>query len=130
MEEMRLPALVSNYSSSVAQVHSPISGIVKRLLVLLLLFGVVALGLWSFRRLPIDTFPDPTPMGFRYALGFLLLGASIGLYQELSYFDHVPYWERAIYDHLTHMLFGWIGLLVASVSSAVFSFTFANLIWA
>lgn len=33
-----------------------------RLLVLLLLFGVVALGLWSFRRLPIDTFPDPTPI--------------------------------------------------------------------
>ena len=33
-----------------------------RLLVLLLLFGVVALGLWSFRRLPIDAFPDPTPI--------------------------------------------------------------------
>lgn len=33
VEEMRLPAQVSNYSSSVAQVHSPISGIVKRLFV-------------------------------------------------------------------------------------------------
>ena len=58
----------------------------------------------------------PTPMGFRYALGFFLLGASIGLYQVLSYFDLVPIWERAIYVHLTHLLFGWIGLLVASVS--------------
>jgi len=33
-----------------------------RLLVLLLLVGVVDLGLWSFRRLPIDTFPAPTPI--------------------------------------------------------------------
>jgi len=61
----------------------------------------------------------PTPMGFRYALGFLLLGASIGLYQVLSYFDLVPFWERAIYVHLTLLLFGWIGLLVASVSFQV-----------
>ena len=37
-----------------------------RLLVLLLLFGVVALGLWSFRRLPIDTFPDPTRFLAKY----------------------------------------------------------------
>lgn len=33
-----------------------------RLLVLLLLFLSVAAGVWSFLKLPIDTFPDPTPV--------------------------------------------------------------------
>ncbi|MFN3471180.1 MAG: efflux RND transporter permease subunit [Aquificaceae bacterium] len=33
-----------------------------RLPIVLLLIGVVALGLWSFKKLPIDTFPDPTPV--------------------------------------------------------------------
>ncbi|MFN3976118.1 MAG: hypothetical protein ACK4LT_03545 [Aquificaceae bacterium] len=61
----------------------------------------------------------PAPMGFRYALGFLLLGASMGFYQVLSYFGFVPFWERAVYLHLTLLLFGWIGLLVASVSFQV-----------
>ncbi len=33
-----------------------------RLLVLILLIGSMLLGLWSFKKLPIDTFPDPTPV--------------------------------------------------------------------
>ncbi|MCS7284640.1 MAG: efflux RND transporter permease subunit, partial [Hydrogenobacter thermophilus] len=33
-----------------------------RLLVLLLLFLSVVVGVWSFLKLPIDTFPDPTPV--------------------------------------------------------------------
>ncbi|MFN3813231.1 MAG: efflux RND transporter permease subunit [Aquificaceae bacterium] len=33
-----------------------------RLLMLILLIGSMFLGLWSFKELPIDTFPDPTPV--------------------------------------------------------------------
>jgi len=33
-----------------------------RLLVLLLLFVSLGVGVWSFLKLPIDTFPDPTPV--------------------------------------------------------------------
>jgi len=33
-----------------------------RLLVLVLLFLSIAIGIWSFLKLPIDTFPDPTPV--------------------------------------------------------------------
>ncbi|MGB9873636.1 MAG: efflux RND transporter permease subunit, partial [Hydrogenobacter sp.] len=33
-----------------------------RLLVLVLLLLSVAVGIWSFLKLPIDTFPDPTPV--------------------------------------------------------------------
>ncbi|WP_461829286.1 efflux RND transporter permease subunit, partial [Aquifex sp.] len=33
-----------------------------RLLILLSLIGVIALGVYSYKKLPIDTFPDPTPV--------------------------------------------------------------------
>lgn len=33
-----------------------------RILVLLLLFVSISVGVWSFLKLPIDTFPDPTPV--------------------------------------------------------------------
>lgn len=33
-----------------------------RILILLLLFFSVLIGIWNFVKLPIDTFPDPTPV--------------------------------------------------------------------
>ncbi|MDQ7082165.1 MAG: efflux RND transporter permease subunit [Aquificota bacterium] len=33
-----------------------------RLLVLIALVGVIVYGIYSFRKLPIDAFPDPTPV--------------------------------------------------------------------
>lgn len=68
----------------------------------------------------------PTPIGFRYALIFLLLGTTVGFYQVLSYFGYLPFWEKAIYLHLTLLLFGWIGLLVASVSFQVVEMFFVT----
>ncbi len=72
--------------------------------------------LWHLFRIKAYT---PTPLGFRYALILLMVGATIGFYQVLSYFDLVPFWNKAIHAHLTILLFGWIGLLVASVSFQV-----------
>ncbi len=33
-----------------------------RLLVLIVLVGVVVYGVYSYKKLPIDAFPDPTPV--------------------------------------------------------------------
>lgn len=68
----------------------------------------------------------PTPIGFKYALIFLLLGASAGLYQVLSLWGYAPFWERVVYIHLTLLLFGWIALLVASVSFRVVEMFFVT----
>ncbi len=68
----------------------------------------------------------PTPKGFRFSLIFLMLGASLGLYTVLSYGGLVPYFEKAIRIHFTLLLFGWIGLLIASVSFQVVEMFFVT----
>ncbi|MFN7064993.1 MAG: hypothetical protein ACK4OF_02425 [Aquificaceae bacterium] len=68
----------------------------------------------------------PTPLGFKYALLFLLVGTSIGLYLVLSSWGYVPFWNKLFYFHLTFLLFGWVALLVASVSFRVVEMFFVT----
>lgn len=79
--------------------------------------------LWHLFRIKANI---PTPVGFRYALIFLLLGATVGFYQVLSLWGYVPFWEKAIHIHFSLLLFGWIALLVASVSFRVVEMFFVT----
>ncbi len=61
----------------------------------------------------------PTSYGMKYALAIFLVGLSFGYYTILSYVGFVPFKEEILKLHLKLLLFGWIGLLVASVSFRV-----------
>jgi hypothetical protein len=74
--------------------------------------------LMLYHLLKIKSFM-PTPKGMKFSLVFLLLGATAGLCRVLSYYGYLPISDKVLYFHYTSLLFGWIGLLISSVSFQV-----------
>ncbi len=93
----------------------------------LILYGGILytslLMLWHLFRIKANI---PTPMGFRYALIFLIIGTSIGLYGVFSLFGYTPSLRDFVKLHYTILLFGWVALLVASVSFRVVEMFFVT----
>ncbi len=61
----------------------------------------------------------PTSYGMKYALVLLIIGLSLGYYTILSYTGLIPFKGWVLEYHFKVLLFGWIGLLIASVSFRV-----------
>ncbi|MCS7285221.1 MAG: hypothetical protein NZ527_05825, partial [Hydrogenobacter thermophilus] len=74
--------------------------------------------LMLYHLLGIKSF-TPTSRGMKFSLVFLLLGATAGFYRVLSYYGYLPAFEENLIIHYSILLFGWIGLLIASVSFQV-----------
>ena len=86
---------------------------------LLLFVGIVYSFSLMFTKLLKLKSNIPTTRGFKFALPNLLVGSSFGLYILLAYNRFLPLQEAIIHFHLVFMLFGWIFMLVASVSFRV-----------
>ncbi len=85
----------------------------------LLLTGVLFTAfLFLYHLLKLKSF-TPTSRGFKFALAFVLSGAVAGFLIVLSYGNYLPYSPWLLHLHMVLMLFGWVFLLIASVSFQV-----------
>ncbi|MCX8164367.1 MAG: hypothetical protein N3D14_03120 [Aquificaceae bacterium] len=91
-----------------------------------LLTGVLYTSLLMLHRLISIKSYTPTSKGMKFALLYLILGAIVGFALLLSYWGFLPYRAVLLKVHLASMLFGWVFLLVASVSFQVVEMFFVT----
>ncbi|MEZ0360435.1 MAG: hypothetical protein ABWK04_00860 [Hydrogenobacter sp.] len=81
--------------------------------------------LMLYHLIKIKSF-TPTSRGMKFSLVFLLFGVTVGFYRVLSYYGYLPPSEKTLSLHYSILLFGWIGLLIASVSFQVVEMFFVT----